>query len=71
MTARACPHPFPFKWHRSMAEVMADEAVNCEQIRNAVVAFFADSCQENSGPASVCTAQSGPDLTTSRSEATG
>lgn len=68
MTARACLHPFPFKWHRSMAEVMADEAVNCEQIRNAVVAFFADSSMENAGRESVCTAHPDPDHTLIRSD---
>ena len=47
MTAVACPHPFPFRWHRTMAEVMANEATDCEQIRNAVVAFIADSSMEN------------------------
>ena len=47
MTARACPHPFPFRWHRTMAEVMANEATDCDQIRDAVVAFIADSSMEN------------------------
>mgnify|MGYP003525619112 FL=1 len=59
MTARACPHPFPFRWHRSMAEVMANEATDGEQIRSAVVAFFVDSSMENDGPESALTLNPG------------
>ena len=71
MTARACPHPFPFRWHRSMAEVMANEATDGEQIRSAVVAFFVDSSMENDGPVSACNTQSGPDLKQPVSEVPG
>ena len=66
MTARACPHPFPFRWHRTIAEV--DKAA---ENRTFCVAFFADSSMESSGPESVCRAHPAPDLITSCSEATG
>lgn len=35
----ACPHPFPFRWHRSMRAVMLAEAIaggtcaKCGQVR--------------------------------------
>ena len=61
MTARACPHPFPFRWHRTMAEVMANEATDCDQIRNAVVAFIDGSAMGNDGAESACNTQSAPD----------
>lgn len=64
MTARACPHPFPFRWHRTMAEVMANEATDCDQIRDAVVAFIADSSMESSGPESAANAHPAPDRCT-------
>lgn len=59
MTARACPHQFPFRWHRTMAEVMANEATDCDQIRDAVVAFIDDSSMKNDGPESALTLNPG------------
>ena len=66
MTARACPHPFPFRWHRTIAEV--DKAA---ENRTFCVAFFADSSMENDGPVSACNTQSGPDLKQPVSEVPG
>ena len=41
MSATACPHAFPFRWHRNMARVIADEAVEngagtCANMREAL-----------------------------------
>lgn len=52
MKPTACPYPFPVMWHRTMAQVMADEA-RCKQIH--------DALEMEAGRESVCTAHPGPD----------
>lgn len=42
-----------------MAEVMANEATDCDQIRDALVAFIAASSMKNDGPESALTLNPG------------
>ncbi len=56
MTARACLHPFPFKWHRTIAEV--DKA---SENRTLCVGFFDKYATEMATPESASTLDPGPD----------
>ena len=56
MTARACPHPFPFRWHRTIAEV--DKA---SENRTFCVAFFASDAMKMTGREGAANACPDPD----------
>ena len=57
MTARACPHPFPFRWHRTIAEV--DKASENRTFGVAMFDVCAMEMADREGAANACP---GPDL---------